>query len=86
MRTGGGWLAHHKRAVCLGTSHLRCSCSLQMGEAFGYAISTQWPDAPGWLWERSGEWGQGGEAKQGGNQQHVGAAAHAARQDFLVQQ
>jgi amino acid permease len=25
-----------------------------MGEAFGYAISTQWPDAPGWLWERSG--------------------------------
>jgi sodium-coupled neutral amino acid transporter 10 len=27
---------------------------IQMGEAFGYAISTQWPDAPGWLWERSG--------------------------------
>ncbi|KAI7845451.1 hypothetical protein COHA_001001 [Chlorella ohadii] len=27
---------------------------LKMGEAFGYAISTQWPDAPGWLWERNG--------------------------------
>lgn len=37
-----------------------------MGEAFGYAISTQWPDAPGWLWERSGEAG-GRNAMSGGN-------------------
>lgn len=25
-----------------------------MGEAFGFAVSTQWPDAPKWLWDRSG--------------------------------
>lgn len=27
---------------------------IQMGESFGFAISSQWPDAPNWLWDRSG--------------------------------
>lgn len=27
---------------------------IQMGEAFGFAISSQWPEAPAWLWDRSG--------------------------------
>ncbi|KAL4457628.1 hypothetical protein ABPG75_012493 [Micractinium tetrahymenae] len=27
---------------------------IQMGEAFGYAVEIQWPDAPNWLWDRSG--------------------------------
>lgn len=27
---------------------------IQMGEAFGFAVQTQWPDAPNWLWDRSG--------------------------------
>lgn len=28
---------------------------IQMGEAFGFAVVNQWPDAPNWLWDRSGE-------------------------------
>ncbi|PSC70040.1 Amino acid transporter isoform A [Micractinium conductrix] len=27
---------------------------IQMGEAFGFAVETQWPDAPTWLYGRSG--------------------------------
>ena len=27
---------------------------IQMGESFGYAVETQWPDAPSWLYGRSG--------------------------------
>lgn len=29
---------------------------IQMGEAFGYAVQSQWPDSPSWLWDRSGGW------------------------------
>ena len=31
-----------------------CSAIIQMGEAFGFAVETQWPDAPTWLYGRSG--------------------------------
>jgi hypothetical protein len=27
---------------------------IQMGESWSFAISSEWPDTPAWLWERSG--------------------------------
>lgn len=56
---------------------------LQMGEAFGYAISTQWPDAPGWLWERSGEAG-GRKAMSGGKLMRCGGWERKAQHVSLL--